>query len=380
VSEKKIGRNDPCPCGSGKKYKRCCLQNEWKQRVVPPSVLDKIRKQQKQEVIRRQQYGLVRPIIHTDFKDLKVVAVGSRFYWSKKWKTFLDFLLGFVKNELGPDWGNSELAKPLKDRHEILKWYYRVCCFQKLQKKDENGLYSVVPNGIFLAYLSLAYDLYTIRHNATVKDEIIKRLKDTKLFQGARYELFVAATCIRAGYDIEYENEEDGTIKHAEFIATHKSTRKKVSVEAKSKHRPGILGFPGKRIPDEKMRLNIGKLLNKALEKKTNLPLVIFIDANLPPVKAKKTLCFPPSRAITKMLDNSRKLFKGKELFDLVILTNTPYHYGKDDRPCPEKDILTFFPQNPNLNQKDMNILLALHEASLKYGNIPNDFPSDFDS
>ena len=22
--QKKIGRNDPCPCGSGKKYKRCC--------------------------------------------------------------------------------------------------------------------------------------------------------------------------------------------------------------------------------------------------------------------------------------------------------------------------------------------------------------------
>jgi hypothetical protein len=28
----KIGRNDPCPCGSGKKYKRCCLlQDEEKQ-------------------------------------------------------------------------------------------------------------------------------------------------------------------------------------------------------------------------------------------------------------------------------------------------------------------------------------------------------------
>jgi len=25
--EKKIGRNDPCPCGSGKKYKKCCLKN-----------------------------------------------------------------------------------------------------------------------------------------------------------------------------------------------------------------------------------------------------------------------------------------------------------------------------------------------------------------
>lgn len=23
----KIGRNEPCPCGSGKKYKRCCGQN-----------------------------------------------------------------------------------------------------------------------------------------------------------------------------------------------------------------------------------------------------------------------------------------------------------------------------------------------------------------
>jgi len=26
--EKKVGRNDPCPCGSGKKYKKCCGQNE----------------------------------------------------------------------------------------------------------------------------------------------------------------------------------------------------------------------------------------------------------------------------------------------------------------------------------------------------------------
>lgn len=24
TTDKKIGRNDPCPCGSGKKYKKCC--------------------------------------------------------------------------------------------------------------------------------------------------------------------------------------------------------------------------------------------------------------------------------------------------------------------------------------------------------------------
>ena len=26
--EKKIGRNEPCPCGSGKKYKNCCGRNQ----------------------------------------------------------------------------------------------------------------------------------------------------------------------------------------------------------------------------------------------------------------------------------------------------------------------------------------------------------------
>ena len=24
IAEKKVGRNEPCPCGSGKKYKKCC--------------------------------------------------------------------------------------------------------------------------------------------------------------------------------------------------------------------------------------------------------------------------------------------------------------------------------------------------------------------
>ena len=26
--EPKVGRNDPCPCGSGKKYKNCCGKNQ----------------------------------------------------------------------------------------------------------------------------------------------------------------------------------------------------------------------------------------------------------------------------------------------------------------------------------------------------------------
>ena len=27
-ASKKVGPNDPCPCGSGKKYKKCCMQKD----------------------------------------------------------------------------------------------------------------------------------------------------------------------------------------------------------------------------------------------------------------------------------------------------------------------------------------------------------------
>ncbi|MDR1688739.1 MAG: DUF1186 domain-containing protein [Clostridiales bacterium] len=32
---KKVGRNDPCPCGSGKKYKKCCIDKEQTEQPVP---------------------------------------------------------------------------------------------------------------------------------------------------------------------------------------------------------------------------------------------------------------------------------------------------------------------------------------------------------
>ena len=32
----KIGRNDPCPCGSGKKYKKCCLLEAKPVRAAEP--------------------------------------------------------------------------------------------------------------------------------------------------------------------------------------------------------------------------------------------------------------------------------------------------------------------------------------------------------
>jgi hypothetical protein len=41
---KKVGRNDPCPCGSGKKYKKCCLDKTQLQAMAAPSSeLDKLK-------------------------------------------------------------------------------------------------------------------------------------------------------------------------------------------------------------------------------------------------------------------------------------------------------------------------------------------------
>jgi tetratricopeptide (TPR) repeat protein len=37
---KKTGRNEPCPCGSGKKYKHCCLEKD-REKETAPKPLDK---------------------------------------------------------------------------------------------------------------------------------------------------------------------------------------------------------------------------------------------------------------------------------------------------------------------------------------------------
>ncbi len=33
----KVGRNDPCPCGSGKKYKNCCMGKEQAPKTYTPT-------------------------------------------------------------------------------------------------------------------------------------------------------------------------------------------------------------------------------------------------------------------------------------------------------------------------------------------------------
>jgi len=379
----KVGRNDSCPCGSGKKYKKCCLlsPDDIKKPGIPIEVIKKFQKHQHNEAERERLYGKTRPILHANFKGHKLVFVGSQLHWAKedKWKTFQDFLLDYIKTALGSDWGNAELKKPFEERHQILKWYDAMCRFQQSQTKGEDGIYVAVPNGAFAAYLSVAYDLYVLRHHSALQKNIIERLRHPDQFQGACYELFATATCIRAGFSVEFEDEKDGSKKHPEFIATHKGNGQKVSVEAKSKHREGVLGYPGQQDTDEGVRLRVGGLINQALKKKSTHPLVIFVDVNVPPIVAERILGVPPPNGIAKALDQVAKGDNGKDLFNMILFTNHPHHYGRDDEPDPKKHIVSVISQNQKIILEYPQILLDLNQAALQYGNIPAEFPADFD-
>ena len=251
----KIGRNQPCPCKSGKKYKRCCgnLQKENPNpkpnpypRPLPPEVLLAIKQQEAQELIRQQQQGLGRPIIAAKVNDHQIVAIGNKIHYSKKWKTFPDFLSGYLKATIGAEWGNAEIAKPLAQRHPILQWYEEYCHYQR--KYGIEGEIKESPmTGVVYCYMGLAYNLYLIKHNVELHERLLKRLKDPKQFQGAYYELMVANSLIRAGFNLELEDETDGASRHCEFSAVSQKTGKKYWVEAKMR---AVIGLLGKTISD----------------------------------------------------------------------------------------------------------------------------------
>lgn len=55
MSSTKVGRNDPCPCGSGKKYKACCLVKEEQQRSLTPLPVDESTRRRLMEAFQAYQ-------------------------------------------------------------------------------------------------------------------------------------------------------------------------------------------------------------------------------------------------------------------------------------------------------------------------------------
>ncbi|SOB89102.1 YecA family protein [Stappia indica] len=278
----KVGRNQLCPCGSKKKYKHCC-GNHYADfdRVFSrsPFIFDN----EADEKIRQNQQGLGKPIISAELQDRRVIAVGDRLYFSKGWKTFPDFLDDYIKDALGADWGNAEIAKPEEDRHQIIKWYQSYCIYQKQTDVPDGQVRSADVNGLIICYLGLAYNLYLLEHNVELQARMITRLKDRSNFQGAFYELIVAGALIRAGYELVLEDEDDRRSKHCEFAAINRSSGKRYSVEAKMRSVNGLLGKTEMDGGSDKKPL--GKLithLHGALSKPSAGMRLLFVDINAP--------------------------------------------------------------------------------------------------
>lgn len=322
---------------------------------------------------RVEKFGHIRPAIHADYRGYKVVAIGDQVVFSKAWRTFPDFLADYIKRALKPAWGKAEIVKPLVQRHPIMQWYDGMCRFQKSVQAGADGLFGFVPNGPTRAYLLLAYDLYTLRHHMALQASVVKRLKHQDQFQGSRHELFAAATCIRAGYDIEYEDDRDGTRKHPELIATHRTTGQKVAVEAKSRRRAGVLAYPGTRQPSESLRAGIRRLLKDALTKPVLHPYAIFLDLNLPPFDGHllDTPWFPEIGDTVAALGDKAG---DQDPFNLIVFSSQPDHYRTDDAPATGGQILSIVGRNPRILASHPEAITAIHEAANKFGVLPNTF------
>ena len=290
----------------------------------------------------------MRPIIHADWKGKKWIAVGDTLHASDQWKTFLDFLWDHIIFVLGRDWGRAELQKDPAARHPIVDWFARTCDLQAQasQSKGPDGVYALKPNGVAAAYFNLAYDLYVLRHHQALLDDVVRRLKLHDQFQGARYELLVTATCIRAGFDIEHEDETDNSRKHPEFRATHRATGQCVWIEAKSKHRPGVLGHTGERKTSEP-RANVKRLLRDAAAKGPDGPYVVFVDVNVPPSDASVIDTAWCKACLDSFCDLGDSSAGSSEPFNLAIFTNHPYHYGADGDAASGFSYAAIFAQHP---------------------------------
>ena len=223
-NKKKPSRNEPCPCGSGRKYKFCHGTNSAPASTaeIKAAIVELQAMQKRQE----QQQGFGLPIISGVIAGERFVAVGDRLYHSRKWRSFHDFLLSYIRDVMDGAWGDAELQKSLATRHPLLNWYQHATIQMNAAIKEPGKVHTAAATGTISAYLQLAYNLYLIAHNVVIQEELIRRLKVPQDFLPTVYETRVAAGLIQTGFEIAFENEKETQRTHCEFIATYPRTGK----------------------------------------------------------------------------------------------------------------------------------------------------------
>ncbi len=389
----KIGRNAPCPCGSGRKYKHCCgVTSDAQRRGPKPVAFEELPQSARKEILRthlkmeeeRRKFGHVPPLVSAEMNGYRIIGIGTTLHWSKTWKTPADFLTDYLKKTLGPDWGNAEIAKPYEDRHPIVQWYDDLCTWQREHEheKGPDGIFGGVATGSVKAYNSIAYDLYALEHLSILQPRMLRRLRIKDQFQGARYELYVIATLLRAGFEVKLEDESDASRTHTELTAIHKGSGRKFSVEAKTCGRPGLLGKAGERRDPDEAGANIYRHLQKALLKQADHDRIVFIDVNMPP-DDKETFDKAWFRSAIKTI---RKVEEGQSTDDpyppaFVVLTNNPNHYvGNDDVEPGQTSFLTAI-NRPEFADPDKDVMRMHPEIDQLWFSVVNHskVPARFD-
>jgi len=285
---------------------------------------------------REKQQGLGKPIISVDFQGQRIVAVGAKLYHSPNWKTFHDFLREYVFMVLGKDWLDDQQKKTFLEKHQILRWHDKALNEARNAKKGKNGIAFGAMTGAQRAFLNLAYNLYLISHHSDpaiaskVLDSFVGRLKSARTddFIGKLFETYASAAFLKAGFEIEYENEKDGSDSHVEFTATYPETGRKFAVEVKARN--SLIGIDGPN--DEVKRLRVAQKLTKALRKSTEHERIVFIEVNIPDVVGEDYSGTWVEAAIKQVnvaenfLDGSGKLYPPA----YVVVTNHAFHNNLD--------------------------------------------------
>lgn len=315
-----------------------------------------------------------RPFVSKVFKGERFVAIGGRITKIPPGATFHEFLQALLVDEvLSRAWVAAEQEKG-ESGHPIVRWLSDIRALRAAAPAPVGKVHSVGATGSALAFLTLAYDVYSTYHCARLPARIRSRLKHPLEFQGAKYEIAVAGLFVRAGFTIEWIN--NSTRRRPEFVARHKTTGEQLVVEAKSRRRAGVLGHPGAQRADSPTA-DLDGLFRDALEKETDgLPYVICLDANLP-LGTNGQAGATWLRDIQRMLEERASSPTEPEPFAAITVTNFSWHYAGASTVGGQSESLLVLPRFPAVALRDPRTTQLIFSAMQQYGDVPGVFPDD---
>lgn len=288
--------------------------------------------------------------IQANFQGRKIRAVRNSIFIRPPEETFYDFQINLLLWTLGKPWFDAEMAKPLEERHIIMRWRHERNELLKANRKpgdDPNKPVKAVLTGNVKALQVLADDIYQLEHALKTPRRIIERLRDIRQFQGARYEIAVASLFARCGFTINFID--DSSKRNPEFMA--EKGGEKIAVEAKSRHRAGVLHEPGcVDIKADPAPAKIKDLYEQALgQHPGGMPFVVFVDVNLPLSSGTSPMDKEWAKEALQCFDHRRQEGKLTDPDTGLVLTNFGWYYYRDCGSPPGEFLVvrTMYPQYP---------------------------------